>query len=100
MTLVAVWKAEGRLMAVADTRIARSAGNVLTEHGPKLLPITVVCRQPALGPEAEIDACVSRLRSRSEMDNVSRPSCVPRPIFRLECYCRPYHPVQIEICLR
>jgi hypothetical protein len=33
-------------MAIADTRIARSAGNVLTEHGPKLLPITVVCRQP------------------------------------------------------
>jgi len=26
--------------------------------------------------------------------------CRPRPIFRLECYCRPYHPVQIEICLR
>lgn len=46
MTLVAVWKAQGRLMAIADTRISRSAGNVLTEHGPKLLPITVVCRQP------------------------------------------------------
>jgi hypothetical protein len=33
-------------MAVADTRIVRSAGNVLTEHGPKILPITVVCKQP------------------------------------------------------
>lgn len=33
-------------MAVADTRIVRSAGNVLTEHGPKLLPLTVVCKQP------------------------------------------------------
>jgi hypothetical protein len=33
-------------MAVPDTRIVRAAGNVLTEHGPKLLPITVVCRQP------------------------------------------------------
>lgn len=33
-------------MAVGDTRIVRGAGNVLTEHGPKLLPITVVCRQP------------------------------------------------------
>jgi hypothetical protein len=46
LTLVAVWKAENRLMAIADTRIVRSAGNVLTEHGPKLLPVTVVCRQP------------------------------------------------------
>ena len=33
-------------MAIADTRIVRSAVNVLTEHGPKLLPITVVCKQP------------------------------------------------------
>lgn len=33
-------------MAVADTRIVRSAGNVLTEHGPKILPITVICKQP------------------------------------------------------
>jgi hypothetical protein len=46
LTLVAVWRAENRLMAVADTRIVRAPGNVLTEHGPKLLPITVVCRQP------------------------------------------------------
>jgi hypothetical protein len=34
-------------MAVADTRIVRSVGNVLTEHGPKILPITVVCKQPS-----------------------------------------------------
>lgn len=33
-------------MAIADTRISRSAGNVLTEHGPKLLPISFVCKQP------------------------------------------------------
>ena len=33
-------------MAIADTRISQSAGNVLTEHGPKLLSISVVCRQP------------------------------------------------------
>ena len=33
-------------MAVADTRIVRTSGNVLTEHGPKLLPIAVVCKQP------------------------------------------------------
>jgi hypothetical protein len=33
-------------MAVADTRIVRSAGNVLTEHGPKILPIAVSCKQP------------------------------------------------------
>ena len=47
MTLVAAWKAaEDRLMAIADTRISRSAGNVLSEHGPKRLPVTVVCRQP------------------------------------------------------
>jgi hypothetical protein len=47
LTLVAVWRAdEHRLMAVADTRIIRAPGNVLTEHGPKLLPITIVCRQP------------------------------------------------------
>ena len=46
LTLVAVWRAEDRLMAIADTRIVRTANNVLTEHGPKLLPITVVCKQP------------------------------------------------------
>src|SRR5258705_2460528 len=33
-------------MAIADARIVRTADNVLTEHGPKLLPITVVCKQP------------------------------------------------------
>jgi hypothetical protein len=33
-------------MAIADTPIIRTAGNVLTEHGPKLLPISVVCKQP------------------------------------------------------
>jgi hypothetical protein len=46
MTLVAVWKAEGRIYAIADTRIIRSAGNILTEHGPKILPLSVVCKQP------------------------------------------------------
>ncbi len=46
MTLVAVWRAQDQLMAIADTRIVRSANNVLTEHGPKLLPLTVVCKQP------------------------------------------------------
>jgi len=45
MTLAVVWKIEDRLMAAADTRIIKSAGNVLTEHGPKLLPVNVVCRQ-------------------------------------------------------
>jgi hypothetical protein len=52
MTLVAVWRAENRLMAVADTRIItriiRSAGNVLTEHGPKLLPIKIHGKQPGV----------------------------------------------------
>lgn len=58
MTLVAVWRAEDRLMAVADTRIVRSSGNVLTEHGPKLLPLTIVCKQP--GPSGWIDREVYR----------------------------------------
>lgn len=35
MTLVAVWNAEDTIYAIADTRIIRSAGNILTEHGPK-----------------------------------------------------------------
>lgn len=56
MTLVAVWKAEGRIMAIADTRISRSPGNVLTEHGPKLLPIAIKCRQP--GPSGFADQVV------------------------------------------
>jgi hypothetical protein len=46
MTLVAVWRAENRLMAIADTRIIRRVDNVLTEHGPKLLPIRVQGKQP------------------------------------------------------
>jgi hypothetical protein len=58
VTLVAVWRAENRLMAIADTRIVRSANNVLTEHGPKLLPIRVVCRQP--GPSGFFDREVHR----------------------------------------
>jgi hypothetical protein len=33
-------------MAIADTRIIRSVGNVLTEHGPKILPIKVQGKQP------------------------------------------------------
>lgn len=49
MTLVAIWRAQNRLMAIADTRIIRDPGNVLTEHGPKLLPISIVCRQPGTG---------------------------------------------------
>jgi hypothetical protein len=48
MTLVAVWKSHGRLMAIADTRLVREPGNVLTEHGPKLLPLSVICRQPGV----------------------------------------------------
>ncbi|MEH2505610.1 hypothetical protein V1290_004421 [Bradyrhizobium sp. AZCC 1578] len=58
LTLVAVWRAQDRLMAVADTRIVRTAGNVLTEHGPKLLPVTIVCRQP--GPSGFFDREVYR----------------------------------------
>jgi hypothetical protein len=46
VTLVAVWIAEGSINAIADTRIIRTAGNILTEHGPKILPLSVVCKQP------------------------------------------------------
>ncbi|WFU44103.1 hypothetical protein QA640_17620 [Bradyrhizobium sp. CB82] len=47
MTLVAVWKVQGdRLMAISDSRIVGNHG-VLTEHGPKLLPITISCKQPS-----------------------------------------------------
>ena len=62
LTLVAVWRAEDPLMAVADTRIVRAPGNVLTEHGPKLLPITVVCKQP--GPSGLFDGEVRSSRDR------------------------------------
>ena len=58
MTLVAVWRTDTRLMAIADTRIIRAPGNVLTEHGPKLLPLTIVCRQP--GPAGFFDKEVYR----------------------------------------
>lgn len=47
MTLAAVWMGDQRLYAVADTRIVRSPGNVLTEHGPKILAINLVCKQPS-----------------------------------------------------
>jgi hypothetical protein len=40
-------------MAIADTRIIRSVGNVLTEHGPKILPIRIQGRQP--GPSGFFD---------------------------------------------
>jgi hypothetical protein len=46
MTLAAVWIDNSRLYAVADTRIVREPGNILTEHGPKLLAIGVSCKQP------------------------------------------------------
>ena len=46
MTLVAVWRTGDRLMAIADTRLIRGPGNVLTEHGPKILPLSIICRQP------------------------------------------------------
>jgi hypothetical protein len=47
MTLVAVWQfSENRIHAIADSRISSNNG-VLTEHGPKLLPLTVLVRKPA-----------------------------------------------------
>jgi hypothetical protein len=53
MTLIAVWRTENRLMTIADTRIIRSVGNVLTEHGPKILPIRIRGKQP--GPSGLFD---------------------------------------------
>lgn len=40
-------------MSIADTRIIRSQGNVLTEHGPKLLPLRIRGKQP--GPSRFFD---------------------------------------------
>jgi hypothetical protein len=45
MTLAAVWRVDEQIYAIADTRISRSPGSILTEHGPKILPITVLCKQ-------------------------------------------------------
>lgn len=51
MTLVAVWLHDfdaptttPRVHAIADTRISGSPGNVLTDHGPKILPLPIICR--------------------------------------------------------
>jgi hypothetical protein len=54
MTLVAVWlHDQNRIHAIADTRFSHDWG-VATEHGPKLLPLNVVCRKP--GPVGFFDA--------------------------------------------
>jgi hypothetical protein len=54
MTLVAVWQhGPGRIHAIADTRFSHERG-IATEHGPKLLPIDVVCRKP--GPSGFFNA--------------------------------------------
>jgi hypothetical protein len=55
VTLADVWfePAHDRIYGAADTRIARGPGNVLTEHGPKLLPINILCKQP--GPSGFVD---------------------------------------------
>jgi hypothetical protein len=59
MTLVAVWRhAPGRIHAIADTRISGIGDSVFTDHGPKILPLTVVCRVP--GPSHFIDKEISR----------------------------------------
>lgn len=56
MTLVAVWRAENRLMSIADTLIIRCANNVLTEHGPKILPLNVRGRRPGASGFFDEDA--------------------------------------------
>jgi hypothetical protein len=53
MTLAVVWFDNDRLYAAADTRIIREAGNVLTEHGPKLMAVNAVCKAP--GPSGFFD---------------------------------------------
>jgi hypothetical protein len=59
MTLVAVWRhAPGRIHAIADTRISGTGQSVLTDHGPKILPLTMVCRIP--GPSHFIDKEIFR----------------------------------------
>jgi hypothetical protein len=59
MTLVAVWRhAPGRIHAIADTRISGIGDSVFTDHGPKILPLTMVCRVP--GPSHFIDKEVFR----------------------------------------
>ena len=50
MTIAVIWQEESFLWAVADTRFSRVSGadaQRITDHGPKLLPLTVVIRQPS-----------------------------------------------------
>lgn len=57
MTLAAVWQYEpNRVHAIADSRFSHERG-VATEHGPKLLPLNVVCRKP--GPSKFFDTSIS-----------------------------------------
>ena len=59
MTLVAVWKhGPGRIHAIADTRISGIGESVFTDHGPKILPLTVICRVP--GPSGFVDKEIFR----------------------------------------
>ena len=58
MTLACVWLGDNRLYAIADTRIGYSSGEILTDHGPKLLPLSILCRQP--GPAGFYDREVFR----------------------------------------
>jgi hypothetical protein len=62
MTLVAVWKFDDesdRIHAIADTRISQPrTSNIFTEHGPKILPLTVVCKKP--GPSGFFEKEVLR----------------------------------------
>ena len=57
MTIAVVWAEEGGLWAVADTRISTGrrsdSPQVLTDHGPKILLLPVVIRQP--GPSGFFD---------------------------------------------
>jgi hypothetical protein len=99
MTLAVVWKVDGRLMAAADTRISRSAGNVLTEHGLKLLPISVVCRQCPLDggafdkevyradfgvaySGATLTALAAHALSNTLLSNLNAPPGTPIPSLR------------------
>ena len=55
MTVVVLWhsKKSNQLFCVADTRISRNNATA-TDHGPKILPVPVVCHRPEGGPKWKV----------------------------------------------
>src|SRR5262245_7242174 len=59
MTLVAIWQhSPGRIHGSADTRISDGSARPLTDHGPKILPLSLVCKLH--GPSGFIDQEILR----------------------------------------